>query len=568
MHYTIRKKQIIFFFMLFISSNQLFSQTNLNVMSYNLLNYPYGTGGINYERNNDFAKIVDYNGSDLILAVEINTEIGNDSLLAALNRTTNKNFERAEYYHFGDYGLGNMLFYDADKFGLLSQTEIFALPRDISHYHLFVKEDDLACHQDTTFIDVFSVHLKASEGTSNMAQRTTACQNLVNYIDNLPAESNIIVGGDFNFYDDTNEEGYDILLDANNQQVLNDVVGHWVRNNYSYRHLFTQSTRSADFAGSNGGATGGLDDRFDFQFMNDNLINGNQGITYQTNSYLVFGNDGYHYNQAIIDPNVSVPSGTLNNDISDELAYSLFNMSDHFPIITEYTINDVNCNLNAEIALNIWLEGAYDNLTTGMNTILLEKNLLPLSQPFSSSPYFYNGVEMLANSADFPTNTVDWLLIELRDANDNTQIVAQKAALLLADGNIVNADGTTLSFENIAANQNYFIVVRHRNHLDIMSSNAVSFASNAAYDMSVPSNVMGSTAQLQALSNGKYALLAGDFDASGHINFTDINLYFGESAALNEYLISDGDLNATTTVSDMNFMLKNINKQGISQIQY
>ena len=415
---------------------------------------------------------------------------------------------------------------------------------------------------------MFSVHLKASEGTSNMAQRTTACQNLVNYIDNLPAESNIIVGGDFNFYDDTNEEGYDILLDANNQQVLNDVVGHWVRNNYSYRHLFTQSTRSADFAGSNGGATGGLDDRFDFQFMNDNLINGNQGITYQTNSYLVFGNDGYHYNQAIIDPNVSVPSGTLNNDISDELAYSLFNMSDHFPIITEYTINDVNCNLNAEIALNIWLEGAYDNLTTGMNTILLEKNLLPLSQPFGTSPHFYFGTEVLMSWADFPTNTVDWLLIELRDANDNTQIMAQKAALLLADGNIVNADGTTLSFENIAANQNYFIVVRHRNHLDIMSSNAVSFASNAAYDMSVPSNVMGSTAQLQALSNGKYALLAGDFDASGHINFTDINLYFGESAALNEYLISDGDLNATTTVSDMNFMLKNINKQGISQIQY
>ena len=143
-------------------------------MSYNLLNYPYGTGGLNYERNNDFAKIVDYNGSDLILAVEINTELGNDSLVAALNRTTNKNFERAEYYHFGNYGLGNMLFYDADKFGLLSQTEIFALPRDISHYHLYLKDEDLACHQDTIFLDLFAIHLKASSGTSNIAQRTTA----------------------------------------------------------------------------------------------------------------------------------------------------------------------------------------------------------------------------------------------------------------------------------------------------------------------------------------------------------------------------------------------------------
>ena len=568
MIYTIRKTQFIFFLIFFAIINTLSAQNNLNVMSYNLLNYPYGTGGLNYERNNDFAKIVDYNSSDLILAVEINTELGNDSLVAALNRTTNKNFERAEYYHFGNYGLGNMLFYDADKFGLLSQTEIFALPRDISHYHLYLKDEDLACHQDTIFLDLFAIHLKASSGTSNIAQRTTACQNLINYIDNLPAESNIILGGDFNFYDDFNEDGYDILLDANNQQILNDVVGHWERNTYSYRHLFTQSTRSSSYLGTNGGASGGLDDRFDFQFMNDNIINGNYGITYNSNSYLVFGNDGYHYNDAIIDPSVFVPSGTLNNDISDDMTYALFDMSDHFPIITEYTINDTNCNSDVEIALNIWLEGAYDASTGSMKTPLLEKNLLPLSQPFSTSPYFYNGAEMLTNSAAFPTNTVDWLLVELRDANDNTQIVAQKAALLLADGNVVNTDGTTLSLENVASNQNYFIVVRHRNHLDIMSNNAVSLASNTTFDMSLPNNVMGSTAQLQVLSNGKYAMIAGDFDGSGQINFTDINLYFNEAAAINQYLISDCSFDATVSVGDMNFMLKNIGKQSISIIQY
>ncbi|MGB1205568.1 MAG: hypothetical protein ACPG5B_07985 [Chitinophagales bacterium] len=567
MSYTIRKAQIVFIFMLIAITNDLLAQTNLNVMSYNLLNYPYATGGLNYTRNNDFAQIVAHNGSDLILAVEINTELGNDSLVAALNRTTNKNFERAEYYHFGSYGLGNMLFYDADKFGLLSQTEIYALPRDISHYHLFVKEDDLACHQDTIFLDLFAVHLKASDGSSNIAQRATACQNLINYIDNLPAESNVIVGGDFNFYND-NEDGYDILLDTNNQQVLNDVVGQWVRSTYSYRRLFTQSTRSSSYTGTNGGASGGLDDRFDFQFMNDNLINGNQGISYNLNSYEVFGNDGYHYNKAIIDPNVNVPSGTLNNDISDDLAYALFDVSDHFPIITQYTIDDVTCDLGVQIALDVWLEGAYDASNNNMQTILLDENVLALSQPFDVSPYFYNGVEMLANTADFPTNTVDWLLVELRDATNNTQIVARKAALLLADGSVVNIDGTMLSFENGTSNEAYFVVVRHRNHLDIMSSNAILFSTNTTYDMSISSNVMGGTGQLQLLSNGKSGLLAGDFNSSGQINFTDTNVYFGEVSALNQYLISDCSFDAISSVRDMNFMLKNIGKQGISQIQY
>ena len=46
---------------------------------------------------------------------------------------------------------------------------------------------------------------------------------------------------------------------------------------------------------------GGMDDRFDFIFVSEDLISGEDGVLYLENSYLAEGQDGNHFNQSVND---------------------------------------------------------------------------------------------------------------------------------------------------------------------------------------------------------------------------------------------------------------------------
>ncbi|MGB1207535.1 MAG: alpha/beta hydrolase family protein [Chitinophagales bacterium] len=82
------------------------------------------------------------------------------------------------------------------------------------------------------------------------------------------------------------------------------------------------------------------------------------------------------------------------------------------------------------------LEGAFNGVD--MNTTLIESGILPTNQPYDRFPWSYSGAEMTTN---MPTNIVDWVLLEARSASDINVVVEIKAALLLSDGNIVDANG-------------------------------------------------------------------------------------------------------------------------------
>ena len=83
---------------------------------------------------------------------------------------------------------------------------------------------------------------------------------LRNVTDALPLNSNYLVCGDFNIYGST-ELAYQKLLDQSTPGYFVDIynlTGIW--NNSAYAPYHTQSTRLRQFGG---GATGGMDDRFD-----------------------------------------------------------------------------------------------------------------------------------------------------------------------------------------------------------------------------------------------------------------------------------------------------------------
>ncbi|NJN78482.1 MAG: hypothetical protein HC803_09290 [Saprospiraceae bacterium] len=83
---------------------------------------------------------------------------------------------------------------------------------------------------------------------------------------------------------------------------------------------------------------------------------------------------------------------------------------------------------------------------------------------------------------------VDWVFVELRDASNNQQVLDSRSALIQRDGDIVDIDGVSpLTFAS-AQPASYFVVVKHRNHLSVMTRTAIPLTSVATLvDFRLPS---------------------------------------------------------------------------------
>jgi hypothetical protein len=100
------------------------------------------------------------------------------------------------------------------------------------------------------------------------------------------------------------------------------MTGIW--NDSAYSSYHTQSPRIRSFGG---GATGGLDDRFDLMLFSSSIIAPGR-ITYQNGSLTPVGNDGLHYQDSINRP--------PNAAVSQSVANALHNASDHLPVYAEF----------------------------------------------------------------------------------------------------------------------------------------------------------------------------------------------------------------------------------------
>lgn len=115
------------------------------------------------------------------------------------------------------------------------------------------------------------------------------------------------------------------------------------------------------------------------------------------------------------------------------------------------------------IQLKVFLQGAFNG--TDMDNTLQVSNLIPTNNPYGSS-------ETVSSLA---ADVVDWVTIEIRDAANSATILANRAALLRKDGQVVDLDGSLgVSFTGLTASSGY-VAVRHRNHLGVMTDNVISF---------------------------------------------------------------------------------------------
>jgi hypothetical protein len=204
--------------------------------------------------------------------------------------------------------------------------------------------------------------------------------------------------------------------------------------------------------------------------------------------------------------------------------------------------------------LTVYLEGPFKE--GKMNDDL--KEVLPLYQPYWQNPWDYNGTE--TKSSNWYPEIVDWGLLELRQttgssssANVTTRIDRQ-AVLLRNDGKVVCADGINPPHTLVSITENLYLVFWHRNHLGILSANAVVPGGiNYGYDFtSGESQVYGGNSGHKELAPGIWGMIAGDINADCLVDMLDKIDYWNPWAGYAEYLETDLNLDRETNNIDKN----------------
>lgn len=214
------------------------------------------------------------------------------------------------------------------------------------------------------------------------------------------------------------------------------------------------------------------------------------------------------------------------------------------------------------LLVKAFLEGAYNTSSNAMNSTL--NAILPTTQPYNIAPWNYNGTESIATSN---SNIVDWVLIELRQTSDNS-LVSRKAALLHTNGNIYHTDGIQgVDFGTLSGS--YYVVLRHRNHLPIISANAVTLPNITAYDFSnVNTQVQGGNTTIRDV-NGVRMIKTGDFDSNGILNYADYNVFMAQFLSGNSnYVSSDANFDNNLTTADFDIYFNNLGAMTIPLLRY
>jgi hypothetical protein len=131
---------------------------------------------------------------------------------------------------------------------------------------------------------------------------------------------------------------------------------------------------------------------------------------------------------------------------------------------------------------------------------------------------------------------------------------------------------SNLSFTRSLDNgSSYLFVVRHRNHLAVMSRLPITVTSaphtTIDYDFTNTITQAIGGNQLKLVGTNAYALFAGDVDGNGIINaFNDYNTYVNTSNM--GYKLADINLNGLPDSGDINLWKNNVGKLGIVELRY
>lgn len=302
----------IVFLIILTTLTEVLSAQTTKIVTYNILNFPEVLG---MDRIDDYRIVLDFIDPDVLVVQEIGSRDGVTLFLDSVMNYRGNQFEVVPFNDGPD--TDNALFYHSHNIEFLSASYIPTSHRDIAEYRLQLKESPMVFH-------VFSVHLKSSQGADNELLRLEEATILRNHLDSLDQGVHVLVVGDFNIYS-SDEAAFQKLTGnfPNNNGRLFDplsLTGQWHENS-SHAYSHTQSTRVEQLG--DGGAGGGLDDRFDMVLCSQSFLD-SIGLYLLSQSYTIYGNDGEHFDMAVNEgANLSVP---------DSVADALYYASDHLPV--------------------------------------------------------------------------------------------------------------------------------------------------------------------------------------------------------------------------------------------
>ncbi|GAB5400263.1 MAG: hypothetical protein Aureis2KO_18480 [Aureisphaera sp.] len=298
-------------------------------MFYNLLEYPEAQPA--YNRQLLLREIINTYEPDILMVCELQSQEGADEILDVSLNDGDVVYTAPPFVdnQSGEADLQQLVFYRTDKFQLLQTDIIVTDVRDINRYELQLNtaNGDI----DPVILDLYVCHLKASQGGENETLRFEMVTEFTDTMGDLDPNSYVLFAGDLNLYTST-EPAYIELLDPTNPIVLVDPIdtpGAW-NNNEDFTAVHTQSTRTS--SGPFGaGAGGGLDDRFDFILISENMTT-DPKLRYVEDTYEAYGNNGNCYN-------LSINNSNCVGDYGTSLRSNLYNMSDHLPVVMELETN-------------------------------------------------------------------------------------------------------------------------------------------------------------------------------------------------------------------------------------
>ncbi|MBX2978023.1 MAG: PQQ-binding-like beta-propeller repeat protein [Flavobacteriales bacterium] len=169
--------------------------------------------------------------------------------------------------------------------------------------------------------------------------------------------------------------------------------------------------------------------------------------------------------------------------------------------------------------------GGASTSSGNMSDSLRVLGLLPAVEPYSALGYghsLHGGAESADPPVfDVPDNNaiVDWVVVELRAATNPAQVLGTRSALLRRDGLVKDVDGSTdLVFD--LPRGNYHIAIRHRNHLGVMTAQAIPLSADpSTVDFTDPlTPTYGAEAQTEV--GGQRMLWPGDANFDGVVKYT------------------------------------------------
>ena len=241
---------------------------------------------------------------------------------------------------------------------------------------------------------------------------------------------------------------------------------------------------------------------------------------------------------------------------------------------------------NVKLELKLFLEGVVRSGTYTfkgetrngpymINT--LQDNVLKVIFPTfklpETNPYGLPGTYPLINNPNGPANkVVDWIVVEIwgevTDLNDNAPftytLLEERALLLQVDGGVADLNGQLPKFK--VQQENVRIVVKHRNHLSVMSSNPEMLFNTEVvkYDFSTSvtqaAKFPGEPDPMQL--RFVYCLFAGDLNGDYMITPIDNNIFSNFTApALYGYYIPDVNMGGNVESGDGSFIGLNQTKR-------